>query len=67
MDTVSQADPNQSKPEDRQMAPKKGEPSVAICNWLPALESSLKHSVTNLSKCPWTDYPGHDRETSLKP
>uniref|UniRef100_A0A452RBN0 Disco interacting B n=1 Tax=Ursus americanus TaxID=9643 RepID=A0A452RBN0_URSAM len=50
--TVPQPDPNQPKPEGRQMTPVKGEPLGVICNWPPALESALQRWGTTQAKCP---------------
>uniref|UniRef100_A0A5G2RGK2 Disco interacting B n=1 Tax=Sus scrofa TaxID=9823 RepID=A0A5G2RGK2_PIG len=49
---VPQPDPNQPKPEGRQMTPVKGEPLGVICNWPPALESALQRWGTTQAKCP---------------
>ncbi|ELV10854.1 Disco-interacting protein 2 like protein B [Tupaia chinensis] len=48
---VPQPDPNQPKPEGRQMTPVKGEPLGVICNWPPALESALQRWGTTQAKC----------------
>lgn len=50
--TVPQPDPNQPKPEGRQVTPVKGEPLGVICNWPPALESALQRWGTTQAKCP---------------
>lgn len=50
--TVPQPDPNQPKPEGRQMMPVKGEPLGVICNWPPALESALQRWGSTQAKCP---------------
>lgn len=50
--SVPQPDPNQPKPEGRQMTPVKGEPLGVICNWPPALESALQRWGTTQAKCP---------------
>ena len=50
--TVPQPDPNQPKPEGRQMTPVKGEPLGVICNWPPALESALQRWGSTQAKCP---------------
>ncbi|KAF2976154.1 hypothetical protein EK904_004881 [Melospiza melodia maxima] len=54
MDTadVPQPDPNQPKPEGRQMTPVKGEPLGVVCNWPPALEAALQRWGTTQAKCP---------------
>lgn len=49
---VPQPDPNQPKPEGRQMTPVKGEPLGVICNWPPALEAALQRWGTTQAKCP---------------
>lgn len=49
---VPQPDPNQPKPEGRQMTPVKGEPLGVICNWPPALESALQRWGSTQAKCP---------------
>ncbi|CAO2600863.1 Disco-interacting protein 2 homolog B, partial [Lemmus lemmus] len=49
---VPQPDPNQPKPEGRQMMPVKGEPLGVICNWPPALESALQRWGSTQAKCP---------------
>ncbi|XP_047642560.1 disco-interacting protein 2 homolog B isoform X4 [Phacochoerus africanus] len=49
---IPQPDPNQPKPEGRQMTPVKGEPLGVICNWPPALESALQRWGTTQAKCP---------------
>uniref|UniRef100_A0A8D0HMQ4 Disco interacting B n=1 Tax=Sphenodon punctatus TaxID=8508 RepID=A0A8D0HMQ4_SPHPU len=49
---VPQPDPNQPKPEGRQMTPVKGEPLGVVCNWPPALEAALQRWGTTQSKCP---------------
>uniref|UniRef100_A0A672V8A6 Disco interacting B n=1 Tax=Strigops habroptila TaxID=2489341 RepID=A0A672V8A6_STRHB len=49
---VPQPDPNQPKPEGRQMTPVKGEPLGVVCNWPPALEAALQRWGTTQAKCP---------------
>ncbi|XP_043939409.1 disco-interacting protein 2 homolog B isoform X2 [Protopterus annectens] len=49
---VPQPDPNQPKPEGRQMTMVKGEPLGAVSNWPPALESALQRWGTSQAKCP---------------
>ncbi|XP_060244606.1 disco-interacting protein 2 homolog B isoform X5 [Meriones unguiculatus] len=49
---IPQPDPNQPKPEGRQMTPVKGEPLGVICNWPPALESALQRWGSTQAKCP---------------
>nr|XP_021150770.1 disco-interacting protein 2 homolog B [Columba livia] len=49
---VPQPDPNQPKPEGRQMMPVKGEPLGVVCNWPPALEAALQRWGTTQAKCP---------------
>uniref|UniRef100_A0A8C8SY14 Disco interacting protein 2 homolog B n=1 Tax=Pelusios castaneus TaxID=367368 RepID=A0A8C8SY14_9SAUR len=49
---VPQPDPNQPKPEGRQMTPVKGEPLGVICNWPPALEAALQRWGTTQARCP---------------
>ncbi|XP_014340229.1 disco-interacting protein 2 homolog B-A isoform X1 [Latimeria chalumnae] len=49
---VPQPDPNQPKPEGRQMTPVKGEPLGAFSNWPPALETALQRWGTTQPKCP---------------
>lgn len=50
--SVPQPDPNQPKPEGRQMTPVKGEPLGVVCNWPPALEAALQRWGTTQAKCP---------------
>uniref|UniRef100_A0A8C5NT04 Disco interacting protein 2 homolog B n=1 Tax=Junco hyemalis TaxID=40217 RepID=A0A8C5NT04_JUNHY len=49
---IPQPDPNQPKPEGRQMTPVKGEPLGVVCNWPPALEAALQRWGTTQAKCP---------------
>uniref|UniRef100_A0A8B9G684 Disco interacting protein 2 homolog B n=1 Tax=Amazona collaria TaxID=241587 RepID=A0A8B9G684_9PSIT len=49
---VPQPDPNQPKPEGRQMTPVKGEPLGVVCNWPPALEAALQRWGSTQAKCP---------------
>ncbi|XP_034268329.1 disco-interacting protein 2 homolog B isoform X3 [Pantherophis guttatus] len=49
---VPQPDPNQPRPEGRQMTPVKGEPLGVVCNWPPALEAALQRWGTTQAKCP---------------
>ncbi|XP_069509549.1 disco-interacting protein 2 homolog B isoform X2 [Ambystoma mexicanum] len=48
---VPRPDPNQPKPEGRQMTPVKGEPLGVVCNWPPAIEAALQRWGTTQAKC----------------
>uniref|UniRef100_A0A4W3HGZ0 Disco-interacting protein 2 homolog Bb n=1 Tax=Callorhinchus milii TaxID=7868 RepID=A0A4W3HGZ0_CALMI len=47
---VPQPDPNQPKPEGRQLTPVKGEPLGVVSNWPPALEAALQRWGTTQPK-----------------
>ncbi|KAK6471199.1 disco-interacting protein 2-like protein B isoform X1 [Huso huso] len=49
---VPQPDPNQPKPEGRQIVPVKGEPLGVGSNWPPSLEAALQRWGTTQAKCP---------------
>ncbi|XP_029450845.1 disco-interacting protein 2 homolog B isoform X4 [Rhinatrema bivittatum] len=49
---VPRPDPNQPKPEGRQMTPVKGEPLGVVCNWPPSIETALQRWGTTQAKCP---------------
>nr|XP_033791975.1 disco-interacting protein 2 homolog B isoform X2 [Geotrypetes seraphini] len=49
---VPRPDPNQPKPEGRQMIAMKGEPLGVVCNWPPAIEAALQRWGTTQAKCP---------------
>ncbi|CAI9578944.1 unnamed protein product, partial [Staurois parvus] len=48
---VPRPDPNQPKPEGRQMTPVKGEPLGVVCNWPPSIEAALQRWGTTQAKC----------------
>ncbi|XP_071990846.1 disco-interacting protein 2 homolog B isoform X1 [Engystomops pustulosus] len=48
---VPRPDPNQPKPEGRQMTPVKGEPLGVVCNWPPSVEAALQRWGTTQAKC----------------
>ncbi|OCT95820.1 disco-interacting protein 2 homolog B isoform X1 [Xenopus laevis] len=48
---VPQPDPNQPKPEGRQITPVKGEPLGVVCNWPPSVEAALQRWGTTQAKC----------------
>ncbi|MBN3321278.1 DIP2B protein, partial [Atractosteus spatula] len=49
---VPQPDPNQPKPEGRQIIPVKGEPLGVVSNWPPALQAALQRWGTTQPKSP---------------
>ncbi|XP_051780981.1 disco-interacting protein 2 homolog B-A isoform X2 [Erpetoichthys calabaricus] len=49
---VPQPDPNQPKPEGRQMILVKGEPLGVVSNWPPAIEAALQRWGTTQAKAP---------------
>ncbi|KAE8626791.1 hypothetical protein XENTR_v10006759 [Xenopus tropicalis] len=48
---VPRPDPNQPKPEGRQVTPVKGEPLGVVCNWPPSVEAALQRWGTTQAKC----------------
>ncbi|XP_075708036.1 disco-interacting protein 2 homolog B isoform X1 [Rhinoderma darwinii] len=48
---VPRPDPNQPKPEGRQMTAVKGEPLGVVCNWPPSVEAALQRWGTTQAKC----------------